>query len=387
MTWGDEGEVEFEVEIEPVECSMGRCPVVGTDLVLDPSGGVWLLGEMTTPGSVAGGDGAVGLGSTLARFDADGTQSFGVVLVDSVSTFGGLALQTSEPRVDARGHLLLLAAVPGGAALELRDYDRDGRLVAARRLVDGAQSGRAVIEVDGALTLGFEWSDAGPPDGGAGSGRPPIAPRSLDVARFDPEGRLVWNHPVSRSLWGEATPLARGRLAAVDATQAYVMGTISSDVSPERALLAAIDHEGRTRWVLEQENVRILGARARPGGGLLLGYPSTSPSSARGAIVALTADGSPEWTAGIPFSAEHRAVDDDGRVWGVQDYHPPIAWALSEDGKRCAGWPLAGTFCAPSSSEENAETCFSPVVRPASDGMLYVTGGTTLSRVRMGGLP
>ncbi len=373
--------IVWKTSLGEITCPVGKCVAEAVDVAMDPDGGVWVESKLLLPSqAVITDDDPHGLG--LSRIDGDGKVAVSTV-VDFRTFLAGDAPLTHGMRVDSRGHLLLLAPMPGRPGLELRDYDHDARLVGTRPLVDLARAGTASIDADGALSLVYSYE----PGGDAGTADPLDSLQADGVARFDANGIPLWNQMVSRLLW----PGNRGgsnAYAIFGARATAIVDFVPAGATPQKVAAAVLDDLGNISEVAEQQEATVL-----------LSIP-TGPTSFAAVYRPMSPAGSPDFvtTFGVDAVAashfdraalsfpedEFIGIDADGRTWSFAWSDQAELHAASGDGNRCSSWTIGTETCARADAQLD---CISPVLTVPKNDEVYFAGAGIVGVVGLGGLP
>lgn len=380
-------EIVWMKDLGEVECPLGRCaPVVGA-VTVDSSGSLWATSSLVLPGPDVF-MGGTDYGSLLARFTADGAPAFEVT-TDFRTRLSGPAARGSSPFPGRQGHVWWVAPTTGAPGLELRDYAPDGTLVSSRRLVDNARRGTAVIEPDGSLVLVYEYSDLGVVSQDAGGGSTERPRIDTDVARFDAEGRVLWNQIASRVLGlGNTDGVQAAITPSLDAT--LLVGVVKADLAPAHALVARLDAEGNVTWVRTMENAQPSTPVFLPDGSAMMTFQRTDDPSAPPQVLKIDKSGNAEWhftSNGFGFTEPSLVgVDEDGRVWGTSySFGGTNVDAISMDGAQCDIWSLGAPTCT--TVTDGSTYCTSIALAPTRGGIAYFGGASVAGEAKFGAAP
>lgn len=382
--------ITWKTEIPEMSCPIGRCVAVSPQISAGADGSLWAIADLSLPGSDAFVSKYV-FGTGLSRYDGAGKWSFSTV-ADFPTTLSGKTPTTIGMNVDARGHLQWIAPTPGAPGIELRDYHPKGRLVSARRLVDDALFGTGRSNADGSTILVYEYAIPAPggAEGGAESDSPSPTSR-VDVARFDAEGRLVWNQTAASALGlGEMD----GFIGAVDATGdgAVLAARVAADTTPARSVIARLDGNGNITWARDAEDADISIVALLSDGSTIVEFLRTDTASPARLLVKLSATGESEWhmnkddlqTTGSSFTGVADARD---RTWvTVFGFGNAFSlYSIAPDGLHCTKWSLAAPGCQ---TQPNGEIyCTNVSLEPDGQGAFAFGAGITVGRFTVEGAP
>lgn len=362
---GDPVVVEWSADLGQMPCALGTCPLFLIDAAPSPDGGAWALVNVGIPDGWPSAT-ASPLGTAVIRFDASGKRSF-PPQAETAMPLSGTSPEARGLRASSGG-LRWVGPGEGSSGLSLRSYDSTGVFTGAHWLVEHATWGDAWLSA-GSTVIAYAYVSAVDR-----SVDPPVPEYRAGVARFDGEGKLLWNQS---QVFAPRLAHARVELLGIDATGAsYVVAAVSVEGETTAAkLITRVTPGGEVaRTWFADEGAAFTVASAS--GDLFVGQLS--------GLTRYDRNGTALWTTPlgvVPFAG---AVDASDRLILLSDYPAARLDVVSADGSACRQHPLSAEPCV---RTRDVSICTDVRLLVINSEVLLMVGTTSVSRLRIPGQP